>query len=534
MAGRVQIWRFLILLSLLSLAEPFEVRDDEWEELSPDIAALHRLRGLSEHMFHEQLQDPSNHRNTSMHGARIQRSSKRVDIDQNPMSLQDSLQECEDFTACVVQIEQDFVSFLAAVDEHKIQDRLLSASEISHSYSQKLLVMTDTEKSTTDTVQHEYSLDPHYSVIVSKECLYNTSCLPEADSYTVVKIFGKVSADGQTVSGLSASSLAELMLKPSLEAAPVFSLHGNTTTDFQHNFMRVFVVRGVKAVLETNQENLQIYQVLDGPDSVSKYQIPQRPVDHSTQYDHQQILIMEDDPVVRKAATYLYEKHPLVSSVYVLDENRRLKLIQGDSVPLSENSRLVLVGHGGRENSGEMRLAGYRTEEVAQIIQRTNRISDTIKTTSVVACEVGSDKDFVESLLRELRDTAHIETELHLGSTVIQVLGTTMTHTISHSYSQKLLVLTNKEKSTTDTVQHEYSLDPHYSVMVSKECLYNTTSCLPEADSYTVVKIFGKVSADGQTVSGLSGSISKYQVPQRPVDHSTQYDQFLVGMDLCS
>ncbi|XP_026198202.1 uncharacterized protein LOC113150043 [Anabas testudineus] len=423
MAGRVQIWRLLILLSLLSLTEPFEVRDDEWEELSPDIAALHRLRGLSEHMFHEQLQDPSNHRNTSMHGARIQRSSKRVDIDQNPMSLQDSLQECENFTACVVQIEQDFDSFLAAVDEHKIQDRLLSASEISHSYSQKLLVMTDTEKSTTDTVQHEYSLDPHYSVIVSKECLYNTSCLPEADSYTVVKIFGKVSADGQTVSGLSASSLAELMLKPSLEAAPVFSLHGNTTTDFQHNFMRVLVVRGVKAVLETNQENLQIYQVLDGPDSVSKYQIPQRPVDHSTQYDHQQIIIMEDDPVVRKAATYLYEKHPLVSSVYVLDENRRLKLIQGDSVPLSENSRLVLVGHGG-EISGEMRLARYRAEEVAQIIQRTNRISDTIKTTSVVACEVGSDKYFVESLLRELRDTAHIETELHLRNTVIQVRHT--------------------------------------------------------------------------------------------------------------
>lgn len=303
---------------------------------------------------------------------------------------------------------QDFDSFLAAVDEQKIQDRLLSASEISHSYSQRLLLMTDTEKSTTDRVQQEYSLDPHYSVIVSKECLYNESCLPEADSYTVVKIFGRVSADGQTVSGLSGSSLAELMLKPSLEAAPVFSLHGNTTTDFQHNFMRVFVVRGIKAVLETNQENHQIYQVMDQPDSVSKYQIPERPVDHSTQYNHQQILIMEDDSVVRKAATYLYEKHPSVSSVYVLDENQKPKLIHGDSVPLSEDSRLVLVGHGKRESSGEMRLAGYRPQQVAEIIQRTYRIRDKIKTTSVVACDVGSDKTFVETLLRELHDTPHL------------------------------------------------------------------------------------------------------------------------------
>lgn len=31
------------------------VRDDEWEELSPDIAALHRLRGLHQHMFHQRL-----------------------------------------------------------------------------------------------------------------------------------------------------------------------------------------------------------------------------------------------------------------------------------------------------------------------------------------------------------------------------------------------------------------------------------------------------------------------------------------------
>ncbi|XP_040897569.1 uncharacterized protein LOC121184166 [Toxotes jaculatrix] len=426
MAGQMQsrTLRLLILLSLLSLTEPFEVRDEEWEQLSPDIAALHRLRRLPEHMLHQNPEDLSDQRVTSMYGIKMKRISSRADTAQNPMSLLDNFQKCENFPACVTHMEQDFDDFLAVFDEQKIQDRLLGASEISHSYSQKLLVMTDREKSTNDRVQQEYSTDPHYSVIVSTECLYNESCLPEADGFTVVKIFGSVSEDGRTVSGLSGSSLAEMMLKPSLEAAPVFSLDGKTTTDFQHNFTRVFNDRGVKAVLETNQENHQIYQVMDQPGSVSRYQIPQRPVDHTTQYDHQQILVMENDPVVTKAAAYLYDKHPKVSSVYILDENQRPKLIHGDSVPLSEGSRLVLVGHGARDNSGEMRLAGYSAHDVAKIIKKTFRISDSIKTTSVVACEVGSDEAFVKTLMRELHDTSSIKTELHLRDTVMQVSHT--------------------------------------------------------------------------------------------------------------
>ncbi|CAB1428835.1 unnamed protein product [Pleuronectes platessa] len=283
--------------------------------------------------------------------------------------------------------------------------------------------MTDKDKSTEDKVQQEYSLDPHYSVIVSKDCLFNESCCPEADGYTVVQIFGSVSEDGQSVSGLSGSSLAELMFKPSLTGSPVFSLNGSTSTHFQQNFMRFFQIRGIKAVLETNQENLQLYQVMDQPGSVSNYRIKKRPVDHTTQYDHQQIIIMESDPVVRKAATFLYEKHPEVSSVYILDENQRPKLIRGASVPLSEDSRLVLVGHGAKDNSGEMRLSGYGAQDVAKVIQRTSRVSDKIKTTSVVSCEVGSDKVFIQTLLTELRKSS-IETELHLRDAVTQVRHT--------------------------------------------------------------------------------------------------------------
>ncbi|XP_047197072.1 uncharacterized protein LOC118114736 [Hippoglossus stenolepis] len=163
---------------------------------------------------------------------------------------------------------------------------------------------------------------------------------------------------------------------------------------------------------------------MDQPGSLSSYRIPQRPVDHTTQYDHQHIIMMmESDPVVRKAATFLYEKHPEVSSVYILDENHRPKLIRGASVPLSEDSRLVLVGHGAKDNSGETRLSGYGAQDVAKVIQRTSRVSDTIKTTSVVACEVGSDKVFIQTLLTELRKSS-IETELHLRDAVIQVQHT--------------------------------------------------------------------------------------------------------------
>ncbi|XP_062261660.1 uncharacterized protein LOC133969290 isoform X2 [Platichthys flesus] len=446
MGGRTQRWWILslILFSLLSLTQPIQVRNEEWELLGPDIAAMQRLRNLPEHMFHERLKDSSQQCDTGERPDRKWKEPKldsnmnycgkystlehgvhvaRADIDGNPMSLLDGLQDCENVTACIIQRKQDFETFLDGFEEQKIQDRLLSASEISHSYSQKLLVMTDKEKSTEDRVQQEYSLDPHYSVIVSKDCLFNESCCPVADSYTVVQIFGSVSEDGQSVSGLSGSSLAELMFKPSLTGTPVFSLDGSTSTHFQQNFMRFFQIRGIKAVLEINLENHQLYQVMDQPGSVSSYTIPQRPVDHTTQYDHQQIIIMESDPVVRKAATFLYEKHPEVSSVYILDENQRPKLIHGASVPLSEDSRLVLVGHGAKDNSGEMRLSGYGAQDVARVIQRTSRVSDTIKTTSVVACEVGSDKVFIQTLLTELRKS-RIETELHLRDAVIQVQHT--------------------------------------------------------------------------------------------------------------
>lgn len=297
-----------------------------------------------------------------------------------------------------------------------MQQQLLHASEISLNYNQKLLVMTDNDESTEEQVNSEYSLDPHNSEIVSVECLQKSSCVPEADGNTVVKIFGRLSADGQTVSGLSGSSLAEKMLDLVRNGVPLISLVGSTSTEFQHSFLQTLLSHDIRAVLEMNQ----IYKAISEPDPVSRYEIPQEEVDHTTQYDHQHILMMENDPVVVKAAEYLWQKHSAISSVYVLDENQQPKLLYGDPVPLTENSRLVVVGHGSRENSGEMTLSGYEAKDVADIIKRTNRVGDKIKTVSFVACELGSEPAFAETVLTEL-DAANIKTELHLRQGKVQV-----------------------------------------------------------------------------------------------------------------
>ncbi|KAJ3603599.1 hypothetical protein NHX12_028344 [Muraenolepis orangiensis] len=333
------------------------------------------------------------------------------------------LDECPDFTTCVIQIKEDLDDLLERIEESKIQDWLLAASETSYSYQLKLLLMTDDQQLTYDRVQQEYNLDPRYSLIVNKDGLHNVSGFPEVDSSTVVKIFGNMSEDGNTVSGYSGSTLAHLLLKLKLERATVIAIDGTTTTDFQHDFIRAFRFQGIKAVLETSQGDKHMYQMMGEMDGVSEYHTLKRPVDHTTQYDHQQILLMEDNPIVRKAASFLYEKHPAVSSVYVLDEHHKPKLIHGDSEPLTADSRLVLVGHGGTNNEGGTSISGYNAKEVAKIIGETHRNGDQIKTLSLVACDVGSDKHFIETLMKELHE-ANIETELHLRNTEVQVSHT--------------------------------------------------------------------------------------------------------------
>ncbi|MEQ2297473.1 hypothetical protein AMECASPLE_035037, partial [Ameca splendens] len=383
------------------------VKEDEWENLSPSFAALYRLRGLSERMSHRNLQNSS---------------GTRMEISLNLMTFLNGLHGNGNFTVSLLEKEQDLVAFLDHLEKHKTDDWLITASEISHSYEQKLLVVVDQEQSTKERVKQEYNMDPHRSVILTVECLCNTSCAPRVDRNTVVKIYGNVTEDGQMVSGLNGSSLADLILKPQLDAA-FFSVDGNTTEEFQLSFIQVLMVRNPKAVLETNQGSQHIYKVMDQTNSVSSYRIRRQAVDPTMHYDHQQIIILQNDQTVKTAATYLYQKHPAVTSLYRTYRTEIHKITPAESVALSENSRLVLVGHGKRDESNMMKLAGLTSQGVSEIIQKTNKIGKKIKTTRVVACEVGSDKQFIESLLKSLY-RAGIETELHLFNTIIQVTHT--------------------------------------------------------------------------------------------------------------
>ncbi|MEQ2198580.1 hypothetical protein XENOCAPTIV_014967, partial [Xenoophorus captivus] len=146
-------------------------------------------------------------------------------------------------------------------------------------------------------------------------------------------------------------------------------------------------------------------------------------VDPILEFDHQQILMLEDDEVVRTSAASLYEKHPAVSSVHVVGPQLRVQQVKGQPVVLSEHISLVLVGHGARDHSGETRISGYSYKDVVRIIQNTSRISEKIQTIRVVSCDVGSDQRFREALLKKLHE-AGIETELHLWNSVVQVTET--------------------------------------------------------------------------------------------------------------
>ncbi|XP_064175354.1 uncharacterized protein LOC135245908 isoform X1 [Anguilla rostrata] len=411
MAGQKQCFQLpglLVWCCLLGMSMGTVLEEDDWEDLREDLATLHRLKGLTDRVTYQGFRQHRLHRS-------IESEYKVVN---QPMALIDGLQKCEEFSLCVMEAKQELEEFLADLERQKVQDKLLSAEETFHSYDKKLILVMDEDEQTHQTAKLEYSIDPHYSVLVSVACIHNDSCLPTVNSLTVVKVFGS----GDTFSRYSGSSFAKLMLKTSLRGVGYFSFDNANSSlfnVFQNDFIWAFKSYGLNVVLETMKQNEVIYQTLDHTDLLAEYKAPKRPVDDSTRYDGQHILIMEDDPVVREAATMLYEKHPTVSSVYVL-ENQEPKLIKGEPWALTEESRLVLVGHGRRDPQARMRLSGYRADDVAQIISRSNRVGDQIKTISVVACDVGSDKVFIDTLLQELRAKS-VEAELHLRSALLQV-----------------------------------------------------------------------------------------------------------------
>lgn len=178
---------------------------------------------------------------------------------------------------------------------------------------------------------------------------------------------------------------------------------------------------------EPDQQNPHMDQVLHEANPFSRISSTPRtapsPDDALVQFDQQQIVMLADDEVVRTAAASLYLKHPAVSSLHAVCPQHRVRQVKGQGAPLSKRSSLVLVGHGAREPSGEMRISGYSYQDVAKIIQSSSRIGQKIQTTVVLACGAGSDQRFPRALLQTLHK-AGLETELHLWKTAIQVAET--------------------------------------------------------------------------------------------------------------
>ncbi|XP_038143031.1 uncharacterized protein LOC119784850 [Cyprinodon tularosa] len=361
--------QLLITLSLFILTNQFEVRGDVLEKLSFDTAAELHLRGTSD----------------------------------------SEIQELQEILSGNSLINKQFLlqkGLDAVLNKQQMEDQWQNVSESSPSFRQEVLVLTGSKDSSDGRMRQESSLDPQKRVPVF---LYDQSCFSELDSNTGEETFTQNQQTGSDCSGSSDS----LTLKIKPETAADFSNHGNTTLN---SGVILFEASMVQGPIEPDQEKPQIYRGIQEPDPVPGSRSPQRP-DDPVQL---QILMLEDDEVVRTSAASLYAKHPAVSSVHVVDPQQRVHQVKGQPVVLSEHSSLVLVGHGARDRSGEMRISGYTSKDVARIIQNSSRINQKIQTTTVVACEAGSDQRFREALLKELHE-AGIETELHLWTAVVQV-----------------------------------------------------------------------------------------------------------------
>ncbi|XP_047670481.1 uncharacterized protein LOC125141367 isoform X1 [Tachysurus fulvidraco] len=425
-------------LCLIGHIATFELEEQDWEYLGSDVVSLHRLKGLAHRFQHQTVKVQHDHRLRTPRDSpghyenfkainewnkgtiKYSKTTNHSSLEWNSMAkaIFADLKNCLDIAKCILQKQQELNMFLETIEKKKTHEPLLVASEVLYSYTNKVILIMDNDPETLRKADDEYSEDPYYSIRADMTCLYSDLCLSMVTTGTVLRIIGSNSEDGNTLSGYTGNSLASLMTK--LQKASLYSVTGSVSSTFRNNFLRGLTdILNSNVVLETTIQNEHVYQILDDTGATVEYKVPKRPVDQTTQYDTQHILIMQDDPVVRDAARCLYEKHPTVSSVYIL-ENERPKLIKGDPVPLTEKSRLVLVGHGRRNTDGKMELAGYNAEKVADIIGHVNLEGNQIKTTSVVACEVGSDETFRNTLIKELHARS-IETELHLRNSLLHV-----------------------------------------------------------------------------------------------------------------
>ncbi|XP_053382569.1 uncharacterized protein LOC128549587 [Mercenaria mercenaria] len=84
-------------------------------------------------------------------------------------------------------------------------------------------------------------------------------------------------------------------------------------------------IRNMRSIMDKRTEEIRAVQLKDA----------------TTRYDHQAIIAMEGDTTVAKAAHFLYNKHPSVSTLYEYSpKTDTLKVIAGKEHFLGEHSRV--------------------------------------------------------------------------------------------------------------------------------------------------------------------------------------------------
>lgn len=133
----------------------------------------------------------------------------------------------------------------------------------------------------------------------------------------------------------------------------------------------------------------------------------------------QAVVIMEEDPEVIKSAVYLFKRHP-TSSALLSFHKGTLHILQG-SPGKSRNHDIILVGHGSKSTTGEVQLSGFGPEKVAGFVATLKtKIGYSVRTVSLISCNLGRDQRFMSTLLQLLRSVG-VETKIHLHNTLLSV-----------------------------------------------------------------------------------------------------------------
>ncbi|MEQ2284192.1 hypothetical protein AMECASPLE_019023 [Ameca splendens] len=141
--------------------------------------------------------------------------------------------------------------------------------------------------------------------------------------------------------------------------------------------------------------------------------------DHKS--NHQTIVIMEEDRAVIESGTYLFERNSNSSTLVKYHEGT-LYIMRGGHPISTRSDDIVLVGHGSKGSTEELRLAGLGAEEVARFVSslKTELLIDPTGTIRVISCNLGNDQNFTLKLLQALR-SLNVETTLHLHNTLLSV-----------------------------------------------------------------------------------------------------------------